>query len=57
MSAPDIEPCTDPAGHTWQESQALGGCEICGDHDGLFCVICLETVDLTVYPNADPRRP
>ncbi len=47
-----VDPCESPGGHVWRETD-LGPCEVCGDHPGVSCTICYETVDLVFY--GDPR--
>lgn len=48
--APD--PCDDPAGHTWVDSEAH--CDTCGSHPAVICETCLESVDL--ISGTDPRE-
>ena len=52
MKAADIPPCEDGKEHSWEEID-LFGCEVCGDHPGLTCPDCYETLDLVW--DEDPR--
>ncbi|HEY1700814.1 MAG TPA: hypothetical protein VGG75_13975 [Trebonia sp.] len=46
------EPCDDPAGHTWVDSETY--CEVCESHPAVYCRTCSEIVDLIW--DADPRE-